>query len=736
MVDGFELLASVLCLSRALVRRPGRIAALVLGLALLSWSLGDVVLRVESLGGATPPTPSLADIFYLGFYPWAYIGIVLFMRGDTRRLTTPSWLDGIIAGLGAAAVVAAFAFHGLLQLTGQSKLEVLTNLAYPVGDTLLLFLVVGGTVVLSGRRKTPWLLLATGIAINIAGDTANLFGSSIGASRGGAIANTVAWPISILLISMAVWVRPGRSDPSAPQRPPGFLLPGLAAVAALAILVVGPLSETSRIAIGLATATLMVVGVRLVLSARSLRTLTQKRYRQSVTDDLTGLANRRHLFNILDAFFADEADAPERELAFLFVDLNRFKELNDAFGHSAGDEVLKQLAARLKASVGSSDTLIRLGGDEFAVVLMDAGADHATEVAKRLTASLDEPFTLEAVCPRLSASIGISLAPTDANDSAGLVSCGDVAMYRAKERRSPFVLYEHEEDFDGGGNRLRMADELRASIEQGELVLHYQPLLDLGNDEITTYEALLRWPHPRLGLIPPLKFLPLAEEAGLMPALTAWVLEQALAQCAAWRVAGRPVSVAVNISATNLLDTGFIGLIQDLLKRHDLPTNALILELTETSIITDFERSKLVIEQLQDLGIVVSIDDFGAGFTSLAYLSSLAVGELKLDRTFLAPPAAEEAENSAQLVRATIELGHTLGLRVVAEGVEDAATLSMLSDLGCDLVQGYFIARPGPPDELTSPPNAKASAPVAQPSRRVDRPIRAGVPRNGAAIKT
>jgi len=736
MVDGFELVACGLCLARALVPRPGRMAALILGLGLLSWSLGDVVLALESLGGATPPTPSIADAFYVGFYPFAYIGVVLFMRGDTRRLTTPSWLDGIIAGLGAAAILAAFAFHSLLSLTGGGTLEVVTNLAFPVGDTLLLFLVVGGTAVLSGRRKTPWLLLAAGIAVNIAGDTANLFGSSIGASRGGAIANTVAWPISILLISMAVWVRPGRSDPTAPQRPPGFLLPGLAAVSALAILVVGPLNETSRVAIGLATATLMVVGIRLVLSARSLRALTHKRYRQSVTDDLTGLANRRYLFNVLDAFFADEAAAPERQLAFLFVDLNRFKELNDAFGHSAGDEVLKQLAARLKASVGASDTLIRLGGDEFAVVLMDAGADHATEVAKRLTASLEEPFTLDAVCPRLSASIGISLAPLDARDSASLVSCGDVAMYRAKERRSPFVLYEHEEDFDGGGNRLRMADELRAAIEEGELVLHYQPLLHLGNDEITTYEALLRWPHERLGLIPPLKFLPLAEEAGLMPSLTAWVLDQALAQCSAWRVAGRRVSVAVNVSATNLLDTGFIGLIQDLLKHHDLPANALILELTETSIITDFERSKRVIEKLQDFGIVVSIDDFGAGFTSLAYLSSLAVGELKLDRTFLVPPAAGESENSVQLVRATIELGHALGLRVVAEGVEDAATLSLLSDLGCDLVQGYYIARPGPADELGSMPDAKSGAPAAEASRRLDRPLRGGVPRNGAMIKS
>jgi diguanylate cyclase (GGDEF)-like protein len=732
LVDGFELAVSCLCLARGLVRRSGRVVALVLGVGMLSWALGDTSLTIESLGGATVPVPSVADGFFLGFFPFAYVAVVLFMRGETRQLSTPNWLDGAVAGLGAAAILAAFAFSSVQRLAGGDSLEVATDVAYPVADLLLLFLMVGGTAILSGRSKAPWLLLATGVAINIGGDTFNLFGSTVGSTPVGVTVNAIAWPASLLLMSMAMWLRPGPADPFALQKPTGFLLPGLAAVSGLAILVVGTLHHTGRVAIALATATLIVVGVRLALSARTLRLLTKMRYRQSVTDDLTGLGNRRYLFHVLDAYFADEASAPahERSLAFLFVDLNRFREINDSFGHPAGDEVLKQLGARLKAALQGSDAPIRLGGDEFAVVLMDADAEKATTVARRIAKSLEEPFVLDAVSPRISASIGIALAPADATDSVGLIDRADVAMYRAKSHikfggrseESTFALYEEEQDFDGGGNRLRLAEELGIALQEGQLVLHYQPQLDLLNDEISAVEALLRWSHPRLGLVPPLKFLPVAEEAGLMGPLTEWVLEQALAQCAAWRGAGRRISVAVNVSATNLLDGGFIDLVRTLLERHALAADALVLEITETSIITEFERARIVISRLRDLGLVVSVDDFGAGFTSLAYLSSLAVAELKLDQTLITRMTSGETEREVQLVRATIDLGHALGMRVVAEGVEDEATLALLSDFGCDLVQGYLIDVPRPAGELTfQPPPKPSSAPLAVRTRKHDR---------------
>jgi diguanylate cyclase (GGDEF)-like protein len=447
-----------------------------------------------------------------------------------------------------------------------------------------------------------------------------------------------------------------------------------------------------------------MVGLRLLLSVRGLRTVTQDRLRQSLTDELTGLRNRRYLLQMLEAFFGDEGDrrVSKRRLAFLFIDLNRFKEVNDSFGHSAGDELLKQLGPRLTDSLRGSEVLVRLGGDEFGIVLVDADADDATAVAQRLITSIEEPFILKGVRAVVGASIGIAIAPRDATDGATLLRCADIAMYRAKLGDSSFAVYDP--DLDENGNLWRLGEELRVAVEEGQFELHYQPQLDLRTGVIPAVEALLRWPHPRLGFVPPLRFLPLAEEAHLMPSLTRWVLDRALAQCAAWRAAGNPVTVSVNASPTNLLDAGFTDFVRELLARHGLPAEALVLEVTETSIIANLEGTKRVIEELRDLGVVVSIDDFGAGFTSLAYLGDLAVGELKLDGVFIIDLAAGNRERDIELVRATIELGHAMGLRVVAECIEDKNTLDLLSELGCDLGQGYFIGRPLPADRISFRP--------------------------------
>jgi diguanylate cyclase len=709
-VDVWEIVVCALAIARGVLFRRGRVVALALGFSLLFWAAGDLALTVESLGGATPSTPSVADAFYLAFYPLAYVGIVVFMRGEVRKLTTPSWLDGMVAGLGAAAVCSAFAFHAIVHAAGGDVLATATNLSFPIGDVLLLGLVVGGTAILSGRRKAPWILLAVGIGANVVGDTFAVFQSTSWVSE---TAQAMAWPIAMLLISMALWLRPRPADPLAAQKAAGFFLPNLAAAAALVILFIGTLHHISSVTVGLATATLATVGIRLVLSVQGMRSLSQERHRQSVTDDLTGLGNRRHLFRVLDAFFDDcrEAGVTDRPLAFLFVDLNSFKEINDSFGHPAGDQLLALLGRRLQGALRNTDLLVRIGGDEFAVVLIDGDAEYAVSVAERLTASLEEPFILDVVSARISASIGIAMAPTDATDSAGLVWCADVAMYRAKLGSSPFAMYAP--DLDEGGNRLQLVEELRVAIDEGQLVLHYQPQLDLRSGEILAVEALLRWDHPQLGLVPPLKFLPLAEEAGLMRSVTELVLEQALGQCSTWRHSGRYLAVSVNISATNLLDDGFADLVRRLLEKYRLPADALVLELTETSIISDFERSRRVIEDLRGLGLVVSIDDFGAGFTSLAYLSNLAVGELKLDRTFIASLATRQSGRDFELVRSTIDLGHALGLRVVAEGIEDRETLDLLSAIGCDLAQGYFISRPKAAKDLafrSDPATARAAA--------------------------
>jgi diguanylate cyclase len=343
---------------------------------------------------------------------------------------------------------------------------------------------------------------------------------------------------------------------------------------------------------------------------------------------------------------------------------------------------------------------------------MDATSEYAVAVADRLIAELEEPFVLDTVSVRVGASIGIASAPVDATDGIGLLRCADLAMYRAKVGPSPCETYRH--DIDDDGNRLRLVDELREAIDSGHLEVHYQPQVDLATGEITAMEALLRWTHPRLGLIPPLDFVPLAEEAGLMRPLTALVLERAVTQCAAWHAEGRRLTVSVNVSATNLLDPGFSKSVMGALARHNLSPSALILEITETTIIREFERCKLVITQLRNLGLGVSIDDFGAGVTSLAYLGSLAVSELKLDRSFLTRLATGDTDRNLALVRATIALGHKLNMRVVAEGIEDLVALDLLTAIGCDMAQGYFISEPMPANDLALPAPQFAALPDSE----------------------
>jgi diguanylate cyclase len=695
-VAAYEVILAGMLLARGFSRLPGRAVALVLGGAVASWALGDVVLTAESWGGSRVATPSLADVFYVGFYPLFYAAVVLMLRKEIGRLLPATWLDGAIAGLGAAAVCAAFAFHAVFRSLGGdaanvNPLGVAVDLIYPIGDVLLLALVVGGTAILPGRRL-PWLLFATACAVNGIGDTFNLFGTT---SQVGVVFNGIAWPIAITLMSISVWVPPGPRQLLQDGKLPGFLLPGAGALAGLVILFMGAVQhQVIQIAVGLATGTLVVVGLRLALSVHGLRALTEERHRQAVTDELTGLGNRRQLTILLDAFFEDLANdaTPPRSLAFLFVDLNHFKEINDSFGHSAGDELLRQLGPRLRGSLRASDVLIRIGGDELGALLIDSDPAYAAGLARRITWLLEQPFLLNGVSVNISASIGIAAAPVDATDSVGLMRCADVAMYRAKLSHQSYEVYTPS--IDDGSNRLALVEELRAAVEGEHLVVHYQPQVDLRNGDTIAAEALVRWQHPRLGLMPPLDFLPLAEEAGLMGPLTRLVLEQALAQYAIWRAAGRRLAMSVNVSSSTLLDPGFIDMVRDALLRHRVPAPALILEITETTIIRDFTACKSVIDDLRSLGVGVSIDDFGSGFTSLAYLGSLPVTELKLDRSFIGGLSSYGRDQDVKLVRATIELGHALGLLVVAEGIETLATLELLALLGCDRAQGYFTGRP------------------------------------------
>jgi diguanylate cyclase (GGDEF)-like protein len=735
-VDAFELAVAGLCLARVRMRPPGRGVSLALGLGLLAWALGDVAWTLESRGGATPPTPSVADAFYLLIYPLAYLGVMLLIRGEIRSFRASVWLDGLVAGLGAAALCAAFVIDPILSSATGSPAAVVVDLAYPIGDLILLTLAVGALVIVPGWPRRLVVLVA-GCLVMAVGDTVYLFQSAAGSYRPGTLLDAT-WVAALLLLSVTAWQPVGTSRRDGVVHQTSPFLPAVAAVASLGILVAGNWVHVGRLAVGLTVATLAVVGIRTVLARRELATLTRAVHAQASTDDLTGLGNRRQLMAELERRFVARSAAAGTDpgIALLMIDLDHFKEINDSFGHPTGDWLLQQIGPRLAGATRSEDLVARLGGDEFAVLLGGADAAFATTVARRITAAIAPPFVVENTSLHVGASIGIALVPEHASGPTELMRCADVAMYRAKTAHCDFDVYEPA--LDDGADRLQLMEDLRTAIDTDGLTLYYQPQIDLRTGRIGTIEALVRWPHPTLGMIPPDQFLPVAEDSGLMGPLTTFVLEHAIAQCAEWHAQGHRVAVAVNLSTTNLLDTGLPGQITDLLGSAGLPPDALVLEITESTVMADLARSKEVIQHLSDAGLLVSIDDFGTGFSSLAYLSDLAVGELKIDRMFTGRLSVDGSDGRNEaIIRSSIELGHSLGLRVVAEGVECPDHFDFLAAAGCDIAQGYVISFPQPPDALDFDAIDRASSPlVARAGVRIDGPVvgRAGGPGDAPVV--
>jgi diguanylate cyclase (GGDEF)-like protein len=416
---------------------------------------------------------------------------------------------------------------------------------------------------------------------------------------------------------------------------------------------------------------------------------------QALHDALTDLPNRTLLHRR-----AERALRGDGLAAMLLIDLDRFKEVNDTLGHDHGDELLVEVAGRLKAVLRRSDTLARLGGDEFAV-LLDGVPDRAAavELATRLQDALRRPFALRGVAVELEASVGIALYPEHGTTVGALLQRADVAMYDAKRGHRGVATYTEERD-PYSEDRLGLLAELRRALEHEELVLHYQPKVDLASGAVIGVEALVRWEHPARGLLPPDEFVPLAERTGAVADLTRWVVDAALAQHRVWRDAGIDVPIAVNLAAANVVDLTLPERIAELLARHDVGGDRLECEISEHTVMADPVRATEVLGRLRGLGVRLSLDDFGTGHSSLAYLKRLPLDEVKIDRSFVAGMA--EDENDAVIVRSTIDLARNLGLTVVAEGVESAEIMQGLADLSCDTAQGFHVSRPLPASALTA----------------------------------
>ena len=418
---------------------------------------------------------------------------------------------------------------------------------------------------------------------------------------------------------------------------------------------------------------------------------------QATHDSLTGLPNRTLFFDRLSHAIVS-AQRGGGFVGMIMMDLDRFKEINDTLGHHFGDDLLIEIGRRLRQTLRQSDTVARLGGDEFAVTFHATEPKQANDVAQRIGTTLETPFVLGGVSIEVSGSMGIAMYPMHADDAATLMKRADIAMYDAKKNHASYAIYEPGRD-EHSLRRLAILSELRHAIGRDELDLHFQPKIDVGSGGAVHAEALVRWKHPVHGYLPPDEFIPLAEQSGNIGMITKWVLRKAIAHCGAWNASGLDITVAVNRSALDLFDADLPTYISGLLSEAGLSPSKLVLEITESAVMRDPSYALRILRDLKTRGVTLAIDDYGTGYSSLAHLKRLPVDELKIDKSFVIN-LRNASTDDIVIVRSTIELGHNMGLRVIAEGVESAEAWQILENLGCDMAQGYFVSPPLPASDF------------------------------------
>jgi diguanylate cyclase (GGDEF)-like protein len=554
-----------------------------------------------------------------------------------------------------------------------------------------------------------WVLFAA-IVVLIFGDSAYLMNVAHGRIAFGTWINAVGL-IAMVAFALCSGARFVERPTSAKTSWLAHALPAAASLSSLIILLIRREGPLAWITSTLAALTIVGAIVRLVCSYYEARALADTGV-LARTHELTGLGNRR---GFQDAAARRLAEAGG-QVAILVVDLDGFKDINDGLGHHTGDELLRMLGARLACESKAGSLVARIGGDEFAVLADDADGE-ADDLAARVLAAIRRPFALRGLELRVDASIGIATAPMHGGTLDELLRHADMTMYRAKAAHRGILRYSP--GIERASDALRTIGQLRHALESepAELVLHYQPKVDLLSGSLCGVEALVRWQHPERGLLPPAEFLPLAEKAHLMPLLTERVLERAFADMATWTRELRGQAVAVNLPADAVSDPALVQRIAVLLEASGTAPRQLQLEITEDFLMADLEGARVVLDQLRVLGVGISIDDYGTGYSSLAYLRDLPVDELKLDRAFVQPILADQ--RASAIVRSTIDLAHSLGLRMVAEGIEDVGTWHRLLAMGCDIGQGYLFARPqtgadlelalAAPDCVLSPGGYRAS---------------------------
>jgi diguanylate cyclase (GGDEF)-like protein len=687
-----SILASAALLVGLRAWRAGssRIAWACLAVGLGLYAVGNIIYFAYVQYQAHPPSPSLADMTWLASYPFLYVGVIRLARQRTTGSNRLLRMDSVISGVGLSAVAMLW-LKVMLHGTHGSLATVLTTMAYPVGDLLLVLILLGSLALNGWRVDSVWAWLGAGLGMFAAADTIYAVRVATGSYRAGTLLDPM-WAVAATAIAIAAWRRHDRPPASRSLGWAVLVMPSLFMATALALLVFDDNESGTSPTKILAAATVLAGLVRAALTFHEMRALVVNGV-EARTDELSGLANRRAFLEAADDRVADGRGT----FSVILLDLDRFKEINDSLGHLAGDRLLREVGVRLQARMRQGDLLARLGGDEFAILLDNSSPEGARDIAERLRLDLQKAFVDEGMTIYSDASCGVAAWPDAASTVDGLLQRADIAMYEAKRERLGTAIYAHLDETDLS-EPLRLVEELRTALTTGQLVLYYQPKLDLRTGELPGVEALVRWQHPQRGLLQPDEFLPQAERYGLMRQLTTCVLSIALDQIKEWQRAGLDTTVAVNISASNLLDVELPEQIRTLLAVRNLQPTSLMLEVTETTLMVDPTRAAELLSRLQTIGVRISIDDYGTGYSSLARLRELAVNELKLDRSFLAG-IGEDARANA-IVRSTVELAHSLGLTLVAEGIETEQNEAILRGLACDQGQGYHLARPMPGHEL------------------------------------
>ncbi|MGF0311477.1 putative bifunctional diguanylate cyclase/phosphodiesterase [Rhodococcus sp. IEGM1428] len=682
-----------------------------------SWGIGDALIAVMKIDGGRVPTFSAADVPYLLGYAIIAVGFARAADENGRVFGLEELYECLIVAVGFGLVTWVFVISDGSTRSFSEAMALWPATAYLTVDAFLLTL-VGSLYLVTRSATVPLLAAAAGVVMLVSADFASYAAASNTEVYRSTIPN-VLWLASYVCFGVVALHDVQKSARRA-ARPGPFKFGrgrffGLSVAVAVTPTVMTvqlargvPVEQWGWVIVGSSALVILLVGFRMARFVRTLRLQAAILEDVARTDAVTGLASRRLLRERLDTMLATRGDS---DVFTLVVDIDRFAQINETFGYSVGDSVLREIGHRLVASVRSDDLVGRLGGDQF-VVAMRRTSDRidVCETAAQLQFAVSRKMFVHDINVALDATVGIAAIeesavrahrPEGASatpiDGEAMMQQAHVALTAAKTAQTRVGRYEPDMDRDRH-DQMRLLGELDTAIRDHQLRVFFQPCLDLESGSVDRVEALLRWQHPREGLIGPSIFLPDAERTGMLPAITALVLDEALAQCSALRRGGINLSVSVNLSVRNLLDETLTEQVSAALAKYAVPAHTLEFEVTETTAMTDPVRSVNALASLRSLGVTIAIDDYGTGYSSLAYLQSLPVQTLKIDRSFVSKMNTDDTD--ASIVRSTIDLARSLGVRVMAEGVEDAGTLDALRLLGCDGAQGYFLGRPMPAEFL------------------------------------